>query len=171
MDSIPTRSTHPPAAGRLTELVVGSTPLIVGACSGFLARDGIRSWYRTIRRPSWDPPEGVFGPVWTTLYATMGLALGKVVRADDTDAKRVALTLFSLQLVLNGAWSWIFFVRHDLRGALIESVALWLAVAATVVAFWRIRPGAGVLLLPYLAWTGFATVLTAEIWRRNRQPL
>ena len=159
----------PDPTGRLVTIVAGSAPLIVGACSGFLARDGIRTWYRTIRRPAWDPPNGVFGPVWTALYATMGVALVKVLHADeDGTARPVGLALFSLQLVLNGAWSWIFFVRHDLRGALLESVALWLSVLATLLAFYRTRPGAGLLFVPYLAWVSFATVLTAEIWRLNR---
>jgi translocator protein len=153
----------------LTNIAVGAVPLAVGACSSFFTRDGIRSWYRTIERPSWNPPDGVFGPVWTGLYAMMGAALVQVVRSDRTTmTRRVGLGLFAVQLVLNFGWSWIFFVNHDLRGALIEIVALWLAIAATIAAFAATRRSAGVLLVPYLAWVSFATVLTGTIWRMNR---
>jgi benzodiazapine receptor len=160
-----------PAAwsGRLGKVAVGAMPLIVGACSGFLAKDDIKGWYRTIRRPAWNPPDQVFGPVWTTLYATMGVALVRVLDADPhRSVRNVGLGLFALQLALNGAWSWVFFVEHELRGALLVSIALWLALAATIVAFERTRRGAGVLLLPYLGWVSFATGLSAEIWRLNR---
>ena len=154
---------------RLSAIAVVATPLVVGGISGLLTSDGIRNWYRTIERPEWNPPDWVFGPVWTTLYAMMGVALLQVVRADAPERQRLlALGLFALQLGLNAAWSWIFFVEHALGAALIEIVAMWLAIAATVVAFGRIRTSAGLLLLPYLAWVTFATALTASIWSLNR---
>jgi len=153
----------------LVDIAVGSIPLLVGTSSGFIAKDDIRFWYRTIRRPRWEPPDALFGPIWTTLYATMGIALVSVVRTDRSDPGRaLGLALFSLQLALNAAWSRIFFVKHDIRGALIDSVALWIAVAGTVAAFWRTRRRAGSLLLPYLAWVSFATLLSARMWRLNR---
>jgi translocator protein len=153
----------------LANIAIGAVPLAVGACSSFFTRDGIRSWYRTIERPAWNPPDGVFAPVWTGLYAMMGAALVQVVRSDRTKMTRqVGLGLFAIQLVLNFGWSWIFFVNHDLRGALIEIIALWLAIAATIAAFAATRRSAGLLLVPYLAWVSFATVLTGTIWRMNR---
>jgi tryptophan-rich sensory protein len=161
----------PAWSSRISQVAVGAVPLVVGACSGYLAKDGINGWYRTIKRPEWNSPDQVFGPVWTTLYATMGVALVRIL-GSDTDAdqavRNVGLSLFALQLGLNGAWSWVFFAEHELGGALLVSIALWLALAATIAAFERTRRGAGILLLPYLAWVSFATLLTAEIWRLNR---
>jgi tryptophan-rich sensory protein len=149
--------------------VIGAVPLAVGACSSLFTREGMRSWYRTIERPDWNPPDRVFGPVWTTLYGMMGIALVQIVRSDRRRFRRqIAIGLFGVQLVLNFGWSWIFFVNHDLRGAFIEIIALWLAIAATVVAFGATRPSAGLLLVPYLAWVSFATVLTGTIWHLNR---
>ena len=163
---------EPPALGwrrRLVDLVIVVTPLAVGGASSLFTMDGLRVWYRTIERPDWNPPDWVFGPVWTTLYLMMGIALVQVVRSDgDRIARQVGLGLFALQLVLNFGWSWIFFTNHDLGGALIEILALWLAIAATIAAFAAIRRSAAALLVPYLAWTTFATVLTATIWRLNR---
>lgn len=154
---------------RLSSLLIVATPLVVGGISGLLTSDGIRTWYRTIERPDWNPPDAIFGPVWTTLYAMMGLALLQVVRAEATERRRrIALGLFALQLGLNAAWSWIFFVEHALGAALVEIVVLWLAIAATIVAFVRIRTSAGLLLVPYLGWVTFATALTAAIWSLNR---
>lgn len=154
---------------RASDLAIVATPLLVGGLSSVFTVDGLRVWYRTLDRPDWNPPDWVFGPVWTTLYLLMGVALLQVVRADRRDAaRRIALGLFGLQLLLNFAWSWIFFTNHDLFGALVEILALWLAIAATIVAFARVRRSAAALLVPYLAWTSFATILTATIWSLNR---
>ena len=158
-------------AGRgLANLAIGSLPLLAGGLSGLTTVDGVRTWYRTLDRPSWNPPDRVFGPVWTTLYALMGVALVRVVRASGPRSepiRRIGLGLFAAQLALNGAWSWIFFSRHEIGLALAEILVLWLAIVATIGAFASVRPSAAALLLPYLAWVSFATILTAEIWRRN----
>ena len=163
---------EPSTAGwrrRLVDLAIVATPLAVGGASSVLTMDGLRVWYRTIERPDWNPPDWVFGPVWTTLYLMMGIALVQVVRSDrDRIARWVGIGLFALQLGLNFGWSWIFFTNHDLGGALIEILALWLAIAATIAAFMQVRRSAAALLVPYLAWTTFATVLAATIWRLNR---
>jgi translocator protein len=164
-------SVEAPAAWsrRLTDAVIIATPLAVGGLSSILTMDGLRLWYRTIERPDWNPPNWVFGPVWTTLYLMMGLALVQVVRSDrDRLARQIGLGLFALQLLLNFGWSWIFFTNHDLGGALIEILALWLAIAATIAAFALVRRSAAALLVPYLAWTTFAAILTAAIWQMNR---
>ncbi len=154
---------------RLTNIAIAAIPLLVGAGGAAASRPGIRDWYRTIQRPDWDPPDRVFGPVWTALYAMMGVALVEVVRSDrERIARQMGLGLFAVQLLLNFGWSWIFFVEHDLRGALIEIIALWLAIVATTVAFGTTSRRAGLLLLPYLGWVSFAAILTAEIWRLNR---
>ena len=154
---------------RLTDIAIIATPVVVGGVSGALTSGAIRGWYRTIERPEWNPPDWVFGPVWTTLYVMMGVALLQVVRSDGAGrARQVGLGLFAVQLVLNFGWSWIFFVNHDLQSAFIEILALWLAIAATIAAFLRVRTSAGLLLVPYLAWTSFATALSGAIWQLNR---
>ena len=154
---------------RIADVAVAAVPVVVGGISGALTTSSIRGWYRTLEVPSWNPPDWVFGPVWTTLYVMMGIALVQVVRSDrDRVARQVGLGLFALQLILNFGWSWIFFVNHDLGGALVEILALWLAIAATIAAFAVVRRSAATLLVPYLAWTTFATILTATIWRLNR---
>jgi len=156
---------------RLGDVAIGAVPLVVGGLSGLSTTPGIRGWYRTLERPSWNPPDAIFGPVWTGLYALMGVALVRGVRASEpatAATRRVALGLFATQLALNGAWSWIFFSRHAIGVALAEILVLWLAIAATIAAFGAVRPSAGALLVPYLAWVTFATVLTGAIWRRNR---
>jgi len=144
-------------------------PVVLGGISGLSSAGEIRGWYRTIERPDWNPPDGVFGPVWTSLYLAMGVALMQVVRTPQAGREKpVALVLFATQLALNLGWSWIFFVQHDLGLALIEILAMWLAIAATAVMFGRIRRSAGLLLVPYLGWVTFATLLTASIWTMNR---
>ena len=154
---------------RLGDVAIVLTPVVLGGISGLSTAGQIRGWYRTIERPEWAPPNEVFGPVWTTLYVAMGIALLQVVRSDEDARERsVALALFATQLALNLGWSWIFFVQHDLTLALVEIVAMWLAIAATAVAFGRIRRSAGLLLVPYLGWVTFATLLTASIWSLNQ---
>ena len=126
--------------------------LAVGAISAAVTMNGsIRRWYRTLDVPSWNPPDWVFGPVWTTLYVMMGVALVQVVRSEPRSrlARQIGLGLFAFQLLLNFGWSWIFFVNHDLGGALVEILALWLAIAATIAAFAVVRPrGRGAARFP-----------------------
>jgi tryptophan-rich sensory protein len=143
-----------------------AAPLVVGAIGGLVTAPQITSWYRTLEKPSWNPPDAIFGPVWSSLYLLMGVALVLARRADPERSERVA-RIFGLQLALNLAWSLVFFGRRDIQGGLVVIVLLWAAIAATIVEFWRKRPLAGALLLPYLAWVTFATVLNAEIWRLN----
>ena len=162
---------HATWRSRVAGVAIGALPLAVGAISGLATVSGVRDWYRTLDRPDWRPPDAAFGPVWTTLYALMGVSLVRVVRAAEpasASARRIGLGLFAVQLALNGAWSWIFFSKHAIGAALAEILVLWLAIAATIAAFAAVRPGAAALLVPYLAWVTFATILTASIWIRNR---
>ena len=122
-------------------------------------------YYRALRRPSWAPPPWLFGPAWTVLYVLMGVAAWRVSRRRGSDG---ALRLFGLQLALNAAWTPIFFGLRSRGLAMAEIVAMWLAVAATTIAFFRRNTLAGVLLVPYLGWVSFAAALNWEIWRRNR---
>ena len=124
-------------------------------------------WYALLQKPSWTPPGWIFGPVWTALYVLMALAAWLVWSRAGFAGARVALGLFLLQLVLNAAWSWLFFGLHRPGLALADIVALWILLLATLVVFWRRRPLAGALLVPYLLWVSLASALNWELWRMN----
>src|SRR4051794_7016935 len=148
---------------------VAAVPVVGGSVTGVLTAPAIRTWYRTLRKPPWNPPDVVFGPVWTALYLLMGLSLVRIARLDrNRDDVRIALALFTLQLGLNFGWSGVFFgaKRPDLATA--EIAALDATVVATIVSFRRLDGAAAGLLLPYLAWISFATALTGSVWRLNR---
>ncbi len=124
-------------------------------------------WYRKLNKPSWNTPNSIFAPVWTTLYLLMAAAAWLVWRRYGISAALLPLSLFVVQLLLNAAWSWLFFGRHQIRNALLEMVALWIFIFATLISFWRLDMPAGILLLPYLAWVSFAMVLNWAIWQKN----
>ncbi len=126
---------------------------------------GLREWYPALRKPSWNPPNAVFGPVWTILYLAMAAAVWLVWRSGGDVT--VAMGLFALQLALNVAWSVVFFGQRNPRGGLVVIVGLWLAIAATLVVFASIDPLAGALFIPYLAWVTFASILNGAIARLN----
>lgn len=138
---------------------------------GVIASISATSFYGQLVQPSWAPPSSVFGPVWTILYALMGIAAWLVWRAGGFRANRSALTLFLVQLAVNALWSWLFFAWN--RGALAfaDIVLLWLLIVATMVSFWRVRPLAGALLIPYLLWVSFAAALNFSVWQLNPQVL
>jgi benzodiazapine receptor len=133
----------------------------------FAARFAPGAWYQELAKPTWTPPAWLFGPVWFVLYVTIGVAAWLVWRRARFAEAPAAWLAWGAQLALNGAWSWIFFGLRAPGPALIEIAVLWLAILATIVAFHRLRPVAAALLLPYLAWVGFATALNAAIWRLN----
>lgn len=136
--------------------------------AGFGAYFRPGEWYARLAKPSWTPANRVFTPVWIVLYAMMAVAGWLVWREAGLAGAAMPLTLFVIQLLLNGIWSWLFFglQRPDL--AMIDIVALWLAIAATVVSFWGISPTASLVMVPYLAWVSFALLLNYEIWQLNR---
>jgi translocator protein len=126
-----------------------------------------QSWYDELRKPSFAPPGAIFGPVWTLLYGLMGIAVWLVLRENESPERTQAISLYAGQLVLNATWTPIFFGARRPTLAFVEILALWIAVVATVVAFARVRRTAALLLLPYLAWSTFATVLNGAIARSN----
>ncbi|HWA61854.1 MAG TPA: TspO/MBR family protein [Caulobacteraceae bacterium] len=141
--------------------------LAVGAVGGLATASSIPDWYAGLRKPSFNPPNWVFGPVWTTLYVLMALAASRIdVRAEGR-ARGAALVLYAVQLTLNLAWSLIFFGLRAPGPALMELAVLLPAILATALAFWRLDRTAGLLLAPYALWCSFAFVLNFEIWRLN----
>jgi translocator protein len=124
-------------------------------------------WYAGLAKPSWTPPGYLFGPVWTLLYTLMGVSAWLVWKQAGFAGATPALTLFLVQLVLNGAWSWIFFGMHKPALAFFEIIVMWVLIFATLLAFWRVNQTAGLLLIPYLAWVSFATALNFALWQKN----
>lgn len=143
----------------------------VAAAIGAAASVRAGAFYAQLLRPDWAPPGSVFGPVWTILYALMGIAAWLVWRSAGLRSARFALGLFVAQLAANALWSWLFFAWHRGALAMADIIALWLLLVATIIAFWRIRPLAGALLIPYLLWVSFAAALNLAVWQMNPQLL
>jgi tryptophan-rich sensory protein len=143
-------------------LFIGAS-LLAGAAGAF-ATANAQSFYAQLVQPSWAPPPSLFGPVWTLLYLLMGIAAFLVWRAHGW---RGALTFFLVHLAVNALWSWLFFHWHLGTASIVEIVVLWLMVATLAVMFYRLRPVAAALLLPYLGWVTFATALNITLVRLN----
>jgi tryptophan-rich sensory protein len=155
------------AAGLIGWLLLSFIAAAIGAVASVHAA----AFYQQLAQPSWAPPSWLFGPVWSVLYALMGIAAWLAWREGGWRRQRGVLALFVIQLALNALWSWLFFGWH--RGALgfADIVLLWLLIVATLVGFWRVRPLAGALLVPYLCWTSFAAALNFAVWQLNLQIL
>ena len=141
--------------------------LLAGGLGAIATTPEIDGWYRTIEKPSWNPPSYVFGPVWTMLYILMGVAAWLVCKQDGFKAAKIPLVLFGVQLIFNVGWSWIFFGLHQPGWAFAEILVLWVAIAATVIAFFKTSQPAGWLMLPYWVWVTFASALNFSIWQLN----
>ncbi len=149
-------------------LVLIPGTLLFGFLSGQLAGSGPGNpWFDSLVKPAIYPPPAAFGIVWSILYVMMGLALAMVVTARGASGRGKAIALWVLQFLLNLAWTPVFFAAHRITAALGVIVALDLALLVTLVLFWRVRSLAGALLLPYLAWTLFATALTWQFLQAN----
>jgi tryptophan-rich sensory protein len=149
--------------------LVVMTCLVIGYLSGMVTRESITTWYPTLIKPVFNPPNWIFAPVWTSLYIMMGVAGGLVwnkLDGNETLVKK-AFLFFIIQLALNAIWSLIFFKLHNLLLASIEVVLLLLMIFETYTQFKKIDKIAGLLLIPYLAWVSFATILTISIWYLN----
>lgn len=140
-------------------------PVTAGFAIGIAIKDEITGWYKDVKKPSWNPPNWLFGPVWTVLYTAMGVASWLVWKNGGGP---VPLTLYGIQLAMNLAWSPIFFKLHSPGWAAVDITALLGVLTATIVKFHEVSPVAGNLLLPYAAWSAFATALTYNIWYNNR---
>lgn len=141
--------------------------VFAAAAIGGFASASAGEFYRELVRPSWAPPGWLFGPVWSVLYLLMGIAAWLVWRVRGFAGARSALLVFVLQLAANALWSWLFFVWRQGGLAFAEILVLWVLILVTIGLFWRVSRVAASLLLPYLAWVSFASVLTLAIWRLN----
>lgn len=139
---------------------------LAGAIGSIFTFKAIPTWYATLEKPSFNPPNWLFGPAWTILYLLMGIALYLVWQRQQ-EHKKLAYILFFIQLVLNALWSIIFFGAHNLGLALVEIIFLWLAILWTIIAFSKISKTAGYLLVPYLVWVSFAAILNFFVFRLN----
>jgi tryptophan-rich sensory protein len=142
--------------------------LAAGGLGGWATAGAVVDWYPTLNKPSWNPPAWIFGPVWTLLYVLMAIAAWLVWRKGTTGANvSWALRLFFVQLGLNTAWSFIFFGAHSPGLAFAEIIVLLAAILLATREFFRHSSAAGLLMLPYVAWVSFATILNFTIWRLN----
>ncbi len=141
--------------------------LVVAIIGGLVTRGSVNGWYPQLVQPDFAPPNAVFGPVWTVLYVMMAYAAWRIWRVHGFGGAPWALGLFMVQITLNLLWSILFFGFQQIGLALFEIVVLWFAILATLLLFWRLDRIAGALLLPYLAWVGFAAFLNHAFWVLN----
>jgi tryptophan-rich sensory protein len=160
-----------PKGKQIVGFVAWLAASFIAAAIGGAASIQAGPFYTQLVRPEWAPPPALFGPVWTILYTPMGIAAWLVWRVGGFRAARAALFLFIAQLALNSLWSWLFFGWHLGGLAFAEIVLLWALIIATLVSFWRVKPLAGALLVPYLLWVSFASALNYSVWQLNPQVL
>lgn len=139
----------------------------VSAGAGLITASSVGTWYPTLQKPFFNPPNWVFAPVWTTLYVAMAIAVWRVWRRPRSQERRTALTVFGVQLLFNLLWPLLFFGWQQIGLALVELVLLLCLVGVNTILFWRIDRVAGALFLPYVLWVGFATLLNGALWILN----
>jgi tryptophan-rich sensory protein len=167
------RSARPPATSSVTRADLAALAILLAlslAVAGVSAAVTIKSvgdWYPTLAKPPFNPPNWLFGPVWTLLYIAMAIAAWRIWRLRDRAPVGLALVLYAAQMTLNFAWSLIFFGMHLIGAAMADIAALLALLAATTLAFWKRDRLAGALMTPYLAWVSFAAILNNAIWRLN----
>lgn len=142
-------------------------PVAIGAITGIGTASGVDTWFKILDKPSFNPPNSVFAPVWTVLYVLMGISLYLIWKSPEGKTRGNALTIFVIQLLLNFSWSFIFFYFRQTGWALAEIVVLWFCIIAMLTLFYRVSKTAAFLQMPYLLWVSFATALNAAIWRLN----
>lgn len=151
----------------VVSLIVWLALSFAAAAVGAAASVDARDFYSRLQQPTWSPPGWLFGPVWTVLYAMMGVAAWLVWESRGRTNVKTALLLFIIQLVMNALWSWLFFQWRLGFWSSVEIVALWILIISTIAAFWQVKPLAAGLLVPYLAWVSFATALNITLSRMN----
>lgn len=142
-------------------------PFAVGGISSRFTIDAIPTWYTTINKPSFNPPNWVFAPVWSTLYVLMGVSFYLALNHGKTNNSRWVIVTFTFQLILNFFWSFIFFKNNAIGMAFIEIILLWLAILIMIASFYKVKPLAAYMNIPYLVWVTFASILNGSIWMLN----
>lgn len=142
-------------------------PLSVGAAAGMFTSQAVPTWYASLNRPSFSPPNWVFGPVWTSLYILLGISFFLIWKEEASKERDLAIKVFSIQMLLNFAWSFLFFYFNLIGAALIEIILLWISIAAMIYLFYKIKPVAAYMNIPYLLWVSFATFLNAGYYFLN----
>lgn len=150
---------------KLVVCILGT--LSIGATAGIATASGVNGWYLTIQKPFFNPPNYLFGPVWTVLYTVLGISLFMVISSRTSQSKKTAYVLFAVQLILNFFWSFIFFSMQNLLFAFVEILVMWIFILLMILSFYRISKTAALLNVPYLCWVTFATVLTGSIYILN----
>jgi tryptophan-rich sensory protein len=157
------------SASNIIKLVVSiALPLGIGAVAGLFTAQAIPDWYATLNRPSFNPPNWLFGPVWTTLYFLLGISFFLIWKLEPNKERNLAIMVFLVQLLLNFGWSFIFFYFKLIGFALIEIVLLWISIVTMLIMFYKIRPIAAFINIPYLLWVTFATILNGSYFLLNR---
>lgn len=141
--------------------------LSVGAIGGIATASGVNGWYRTLEKPAFNPPDYLFGPVWTVLYILMGISLYMILQSNHHILRTRAISVFCIQLALNFGWSFLFFKFNLVGLAFLEIIAMWLAIVVMILTFYKINRTAAYLQIPYLLWVSFASVLNGSIWMLN----
>jgi translocator protein len=144
-----------------------AVPLLIGAISGFATAVGINIWYSEINKPFFNPPNYLFGPVWTILYILMGISFFIILQSPINEFRKKAITVFCVQLFLNFCWSFLFFKFQLLGLAFIEILLIWASILTMITIFFKINKTAAIIQIPYLLWVSFATVLNGSIWYLN----
>ncbi|MCX6170220.1 MAG: tryptophan-rich sensory protein [Ignavibacteriales bacterium] len=142
-------------------------PLSVGAVAGMFTSQAVPTWYASLNRPSFNPPNWVFGPVWTSLYILLGISFFLIWKEAASKERNLAIKVFSIQMLLNFSWSFLFFYFNLIGTALVEIILLWISIAAMIYLFCKIKPAAAYLNIPYLLWVSFATILNAGYYFLN----
>ncbi|MDX2173428.1 MAG: TspO/MBR family protein [Bacteroidota bacterium] len=143
-------------------------PLIIGAISGIATASSVDTWFLTLHKPSFNPPNYLFGPVWTTLYILMGISFYLILQSSQDKLRTNAIVIFCVQLFLNFWWSFIFFKFQLLGIAFIEIIFIWLSILLMIYIFRKINKTAAYLQIPYLLWVSFASILNGSIWWLNK---
>jgi len=142
-------------------------PLGLGAIARIFTAKAIPEWYATLNQPSFNPPNWIFGPVWTSLYILLGISFFLIWKQPATKERNRAISIFLIQLVLNFAWSFLFFYFHQIGLALIDIIVLWILIITMLILFYRIKPLAAYINIPYLPWVTFASILNASYFVLN----
>lgn len=148
--------------GLIIWIIICFVPAIIGS------QFGPGEWYQTLTKPDWNPPNWIFGPVWTLLYLLMGISVWLIWKDYGLKTAAIPIGFFIAQLILNALWSWFFFGLENVGLAFVDIIALWTFILITMIMFWKLNTWSGALLVPYIAWVSFATVLNYNIWQLNK---